>query len=420
VSNSLIVVSPQATVNDASTVFFTVTGQFTSRTTEAQAETLVRDAGVFSNLWVNANQNDINASPSATFTLRKSRADTTLIVSYGANETGIKEDTVNTVTFAATDEIDWEATASAVGGAHTIALRVAGVQFAPTVAGDSVQLLAATNTLNFSTASASNYFVPCGASGTQATENNTKYRVRATFTASDFYVFVSANARTTDSTYRTRKDGANGGQSVTYASAETGAKEDTSGSDSLVSGSDFNFQLSTGTGTGTITSLLIGCSLINTSSIFPLLSSVGAGLGQAFNVTTFYSPAGSLNNPSVTESNNYIYPRFTFTASELVTFVSANTITTSASVFTVRDNLGDSAITVSYAAAETGLKNNSSNTAEITTGADEISYKVATPNTSGTLTVTYIGVLGTASAPTPFSEAIFPDVRSIVRDVVAY
>src|SRR6185503_3776891 len=104
--------------------------------TEANVETPVRDAGVFSKLYTWVVQNDVGAS--STITLRKSRVDTALLVTYTSSQTSLKENTSDTVSFAATDEASWEITVPSVSGTHTVTVEVIAVIFTPTTTTDCV------------------------------------------------------------------------------------------------------------------------------------------------------------------------------------------------------------------------------------------------------------------------------------------
>ena len=391
-AQSQLVAGGSATVSDNSTRWVSISGIFLVQTNEAFAATAIRDAGTFTNLFVYVPTN--TATVTSTITLQKSLVDTALTVSYTSTQTGIKEDTANSVSFAATDEAAHEITVPDTVAATSIIISVIGVSFTPTTTTDCITNFVTSNVANFGTASVT-YFMPPNGSGATptATENNVKYRARFSFISSNFYSWVQGNSRTTDIVFGTRKNGVAGAQSVTYTSGQTGAKEDTVNTDSLVAGDDYNYFVTTLTGTENAFLRIFSSVLVNTSSIFTLLNADPDGGAVAFNTTTYTGMGGGMTF-NATEANNQIYPRFTFTASELGAYVSANTIATSATTVTLMDNGSASALTVSYDPAQTGLKNDSANTVEITSGTDEIDYRVVTPNTSGSLTFRWVGMLG--------------------------
>lgn len=397
-SSSLTIAASSQGYNDNATYFTSFGGCLGSRATEADVQVPVRDAGVVSNLYTFASLN--TASVNSTITLRVNLADAALTVTYAADQTGIKEDTSNTVTVAATDELDWEITIPTEAGTNTLTLRVISAQFAPTTSTNCVSFMVlspATATLDDSAVSTTSFLPLDGQILSSATEAETKIRIGETFTSSNLYTYVTANSRTSDTVVRTRKNGADGGQSVTYTSGQTGVKEDTVNTDALVAGDDFNYSMTTGIGVGTISFTTICCRLVSTNNSFALVASLATGNAQAFNATNFLTVGGRLSSSSV-EANFETLPRFTFTAKQLHTYVSVNTIAASATVYTVRDNRADSALTVSYAAAQTGLKSDTSNTAEFTSGTDEIAHKVVTPNTSGSITTIWAALIGFTAA----------------------
>lgn len=401
-ANSLISNYGSLVVGDNTTRFISIRGAISSsHSTEAFAEIPIRDAGVFSNLFCYVAAN--SATVTSTVTLRKSVAATALTVSYTSTQTGIKEDTSNTVTFVATDEADWEITVPNTFLPTFMTITVLGTQFAPTTTTDCISYFTINGSSTFSTASQTVFGRVIGISNYELDESLVEYRVRSSFTSSDFYTYVSANARTTNIVYGTRINSLDGNQTVTYTSGQTGAKEDTANTDSLVAGDDFNYYRITGTGTESTTMKTISSSIINTANIFPLVA------GNEFIVPTvtteFSGVAGRLLSPT-NEAATQIYPRFTFTAKELVCYVSANAETTDPVTVTVRDNGADSTITVTYTGSQTGLKNDSSNTSEITSGTDEINYELDHTGSVGNITFSWVGILGTTAVETVIKDMI--------------
>ena len=403
-ANSLIVASVATGQNftDAATYFTSLSGLIRAGASEAQAETPVRDGGTFSNLYVYVSAN--TASVTSVITLRKSQADTAVTVSYTSDQTGVKEDTSNSVLFANTDEVDYSIVVPSEAGTNNMNIRIMSVQFAPTTTTDCIMFFMTNGAKTVNSASTSYYLVPNGQINHSITEADSKYRIRQSFTSSDFYAYASANARTTDTVFSTRKSGGDGGQGFTYTSGQTGVKEDNSGTDSLAAGDDFCFEIVTSTGTETMTLNVISCSMISTANFFPLLTGDAAGSGIVFNSTDQFPSAGALLF-TTTELRAQTLPRFDFTATEFGTYATANTIITTATPIHVRDNGANGNLTVSYDVLQTGLKNDSVNSDVFTSGSDEINYQIITPNTAGTITLTWLGVLG-STAVTPATAKI--------------
>ena len=399
-SDSLLVssaITNFAAVVDATTRYTVISGVCVNvATTEGETEVPVRYAGTFSNAFIYIPSN--SASVTSTVTLQQSRADTALSISITSDQTGVKEDTSNTVSFAATDEAEWEITVPTESGTNTLNISLFGVQFTPDNASNCVKIFGGGRSRTINDASTTT-FTRFQARGTEGTDESTvEWRIRQTFTASNFYTYVTSNARTTDTTLGTRKNSSAGGQSVTYTSGQTGAKEDTSNTDSLVAGDDFNYYVTTSTGTENLVCSVASVTLLNTGGFFPMLNGE-AGSVPANNTRFWAVDGGDVGN--ATESMTQIYPQFTFTASELGSYVSANTGVSLATNITIRDNGGDSAVTVQYLAGQTGLKNDSSNTTEITAATDEINYEVTCLDLTGGVTVTWIGCLGSTAGVTP-------------------
>lgn len=380
---------------DNASRFFPLCSNIVAFSSASRADVAVRDAGTFSKLYIHVVTN--TASVTSVITFQDSGADTAITVSVTSDATGIFEDTSNTAALIATDEASIKVTVPNEAGTNNLTIDVAGVQFEPDTTTNTITFpAAAALTADFSTASTTEFMLMCGLFYYTSVEAIVKARIRKTFTSSDLYTLVQANARTTNTLFKTRKNGADGGQSITYGSGETNIKEDTSGSDSLAAGDDFNFSITTGTGTEIITPVKLSTSLINTSDFFVnYCMSDGATVGTS---TTTYARIGGGFVFDATEADTQIYPQFTFTASELLAYVASSASVVAGCTVTLRDNGADSALIVSYAAAETGLKNDTSNTAEITSGTDEINYKIVNSDAVGTVSFTWLGIHGGAAA----------------------
>lgn len=374
-------------VVDNLTRFLSVSGQlFANQATEANAEVPIRDAGTVSHLFARVISN--TATNGSTVTVRKSQADTAVTLSVGGDATGEFEDTSNSVSFANTDELDIEVTVATEGGTNTITFSLVGVVF--TAASGTASVIGASGQQNFATASTTAFWALGDRDIAAVDEARHEWAVRSSFTASNLYVVVSANSRTTNTVVKSRKNRGDGAMSVTYGNVETGTKEDTSNSDSLVSGDEYNCAVTTSTGTQTITFQNHCVRVSSSDNRYPLIAC--GSVTQAANVTNYLGP-GDVNVATTTESTAQMRSRFAATLRELAVHVSGNTITTTPSVCAVRVNGSNSSVAVSYAAAETGQKVDSSNTVAL--DADDLyAFLVSTPNTSGALTYTHVSVIG--------------------------
>lgn len=398
-SSSIAIASGSVAPADNQILYRSIMGFISSsvNTAEANAETPVRDAGIFRNLHVYASANTISGN--SVITLRKNLGATALTVTFAADQTGIKEDNTNQVTYAATDKVDIEFNLPNEAGTNNITIPIYGVEFIPTQKTNTVTFLGmyADAGTNVNLSNTSRYFFPITrAAGFTSSEANVKWRVRNTFTASNFAMYVSANARTTDTVFGTRKNGGAGAQSVTYSSGQTGFKEDASNSDSLVAGDDFNFHFTTQPDTATLTFHNLTCRLLSRNNHFALMGGDGAASLFNFGSSGFRPISGHLfGTPTPTEANTRIYPRFRMTAKELATYLVANTINADGTIIALRKNGITAALSVSYAASQTGLKVDSSNQIGLASG-DFMNYIISTPGTSGSILLEWVGCLGRA------------------------
>lgn len=396
-------------VTDNTTRFLNPSGQlFASQATEANAELPVRTAVTIRHLFARVPAN--TATNGSTITVRKSRADTAITVAVGGDATGEFEDIVNSDSFAATDELDIEVTVATEGGTNTITLSILGVTATP--AAGAATVIGASGGANLSAASTTSFWGIGDRDAAAVDEARHEWAVRKTFTASHLFAVVTANARTTDTVVRTRKNRANGAASVTFASGETGTKEDTSNTDALASGDEFNCAITTGTGAGTITFQNHGVNLTSAGP-YPLL---GAGsITQAFGVTNYFG-FGDVGVPVTTEATAQMRSRFSTTLSQFSVNVTGNTLDI-AGTARVRINGANGNQVVGYVGGETGHKTDSSNTDAL--DADDLYNVVVDTSVSGSGALTYRGFSLIGEVPSglvpPLAGVLFP-----TRSAVAY
>src|SRR3990167_6161430 len=377
--------------NDATSRYYPISGGLSSVTATANAKVAVREAGTMSNFFVRVTTNTHTTADSV-FSVERSSTDE-LGITFAAAETGIKENTGTSTAYVSNDEANIECVTAANVGTTTITIASMGVQFNPT---DTTRTVSWMGVLpGLSTSSEATWWLNPNSYGDYTTtETNAKYRVRGTFTASNFYVTAPTNAK--GLTFKTRVNGADGNQLISFAAAETGTKEDTTNTDSLVAGDDYYYQVTTGATAGTSQWFIVSTKILSTADEFMIESARSTGvLAQAFNVTNFMAPGSDVQGISTTETDVNSAPRFNFTAKELSALVTANTIATSATVVRTRVNLGNGSQSLSYAAGETGVKSDSVNTDVITgDGTNEFDYSIVTPNTSGSISFKWVGVIG--------------------------
>src|SRR5690349_5238434 len=202
--------SDNTAVSTANTTQFWVAagaggGNSAVSTTEANAQTLHKNAGTLSSLTFSLQTNSI-AGGSTVFTIRKNSADGNMTISVAASTTGnFSEGTPHTDTIAAGDKISLK---SVPGGATgTFGLTTLSTTFTNTSSNDTISRLTLTTipTANtYSAASTTNYENIAGeisSSPFNTVEANAKVRFRKGGTIKNAGVFVVSNARTTNTTF---------------------------------------------------------------------------------------------------------------------------------------------------------------------------------------------------------------------------
>jgi len=212
-------------------------------------------------------------------------------------------------------------------------------------------------------------------------ENWAKCRIHDTLTAKNLYVRVFGNTLNNATTLRTRKNGANGTQSVSIPAGATGEFEDTVNTDSLASGNDFNYQAVTGGTTGIITFTIFSCTLdhatVQTSILCQTwVHSTGYVTGNTYYMTingmsTKYVPLG-------TESAVQFTIRFATQLSRLNAYVSSNTVVNPVVVRT-RKNGADGAQSISIPSGGSGYFENGVNVDNLVSG-DIIDLQIVAPS----------------------------------------
>ena len=209
-------------------------------------------------------------------------------------------------------------------------------------------------------------------SGT-GSEIQNKSKIRKAATGKNLAIYVSANARTTDTLVRTRKNAVNGACLITIPPGGTGWFEDTTNSDTLAVGDDYAIVVVTGTGTEIMTVQSMSIDLVTTSQ----WGSTFNGRTATFTVNAGsiqYFPIGGGLNTGTAEISARQKTRMPVQFSELVVHVVTNTLTAD-STFKVRKNGVDTSITTTVPAGASGYFFDSSNT-ETFSDSDDISFQI--------------------------------------------
>ena len=218
-------------------------------TTDTNSEQTIKVAGTAKNAYFHVSSNA--RTTNTTITLRKNQTDTAISVTYAAGETGVKEDTSNTVSYSPDDEINWEITTST--GSETMSLLILAVEYETTTSqglvtagtvGSAAEITLTPGTTNY-------LVVGGGAVEGITTESEAQMIARERFTLSNLTVRARVNTVSANSTVRLRKNGANGNQLINIGPGATGFISDNTNLDTFEVGDTLDYQIITGA-TGTL------------------------------------------------------------------------------------------------------------------------------------------------------------------------
>jgi len=324
-----------------------------AETTEANAQIQWYGNGTIKRLRVHVSAN--SATGNTVFRVRINGANGNSVITVGAGATGFFEDTTNTDTWADGDLIclfaDRNAESTTIQGFGADAIASSG----------TVNKVGAYGTVSFSTASVSRYFPLVGdIADINTTElDRLSPTIDVACTARNLAVYISSNARTTNTTYKIRINGADGNSTVTVGSGVTGWVEDTSNTDTISAGDDVNWVMTTSTGTGAIVTKSISCDFTESLGKQQLFAQSSA-TNLVAAVTRYISLTGQLGLTGGTTSNR-VYMTAGGTARNLRLFVVSNAAT-SATTLNLYKNGSATSVTISLGAGVTGEVADTTNT----------------------------------------------------------
>lgn len=199
-------------------------------------------------------------------------------------------------------------------------------------------------------------------------------------TIGDLWLRVTQNSVNGTSTFRTRKNRANGALSVSIDASTTGEWTDTSATDSVAVDDETNFQLVTGGSTGTMlprnASVTFAASADTTTCLVLYTSRT-----MSRNTTVYEPIEGGYNSPTGTESQAIVKVFSAGTAKNLQLYLNSNTINATSS-FTLRDDTSDTALAISIPAATSGLLTDYTNSVSVAANSF-LAFKLVTGTGSG-------------------------------------
>ena len=223
-----------------------------------------------------------------------------------------------------------------------------------------------------------------------ATEDQAEWKTHAYDTFEAIQVRVTANARTNNSDFRNRIDGANGTGLVQFTAGATGLLSDTAIGDAITDGQTVNMSITLDTGVEDLTvSLCAGTFKSSSNKSETFMGSTGTS--RAASSTEHYvQPVGNLYSlTALTEANARIKVGFAAVVSNLRCYLSANTYTGDGTLKLYQN--GSAVITTTITASGgAAWYENTSDTITIDAD-DELSFAFD-EGTTGDITIHVVGI----------------------------
>ncbi len=412
---SSIIMASGSLISVANITFYgEIAGAIDMVQAETDAQVPFREPGVISNFCIILSTNTVNAT--STIRLRKNGANSTCIVQPTANATGYFEDNTHTETVSAGDKLNFQLVHGAATGTMTPVL----ISFIFTPTNTSITHTKFAITLGAAVNTTTIYYDTFNGKmqhvNTSATNSLIKPGVAGIF--KHFSIYASVGGRSI--IQRLAKNGTDDG--VTRASLAqnvTGLNEDTSSSLSINNTDTICALHVCGSGTSR-TPDNYTLSFENTGNYFLLLTSQGDGIGQNFNLTRYFAPGGAIFPQS---AETFVRPkcRVPFNISKLYVRTTANNLNTGTSTVTLRKNGVDTAIQASIPAGASGIgafEDTSHVVSFINT--DDLSLKVITSGSSGSITLTAIMMLAEqlVEGTSDYKDVLRPSTQQLITNSI--
>lgn len=386
----------------ATRYFPAITGGLYAGTAQVNTQKTWRTAGVASNLGIQIAVNSRTTNSSITLMINGSAS--ALTKSITALTTGWFEDNVNTASIAAGDEVN----IGVVGGTGGSALGWKLMSWVFEATSNTVQVLGHSSGVTLSSASSTNYQQFSGKpSSYGSTESITQIAVPVAGTLKNLCLYISANARTTDTVLRSRINGGFGNMTITVAGGTTGVfVEDTSNTDTIAAGNLINYSATTGTGSEAMVIQVGAVEFENTAGKSFISGGRGAGVTIHATDTCYIGLAGEdVASPvsGATEANVATEAQFTGTLSGLWAHISAFSGAGTGTI-TLRKNYADTALVLSFTG--TGTFTDTTHSVDVV-ATDMLDYKFVAPSGLTSYAVSHWSVAfpGTAAGG-PTSHAL--------------
>jgi hypothetical protein len=383
--------TPAITFNNG--VFGPISGAANFGGTTGQMAISFRESGVISKLAYN----NLSGSGTETVRVNKNGASGNGVVSQAGP--GYGQDNANTDTIAANDTVQIGFADTGTNPAFTLVKTVFQAD------ADTISHYGTGGTLgqnNYDVASSTRFINIQGyqiADGS-TTEANQQHKVRAAGTLESLQVNIISNARTNDSVFRSRINGAFGASIITVGAGVTGRLTDDTNTDALADGDLYCISITLLTGTEDLQVGIVNC-IIRTTTGFSDLWFQPDGPSRGASATPHYWPIGGSWDyiSTTTESQASLQPGFDGTISRLRCYVSANTYTGSCTIKVFIN--GVAGLTLTIAAGATGWQENSADTLDFT-ATDTLSYQIV-GGTANAITIRNVGItIGDAAIVSTF------------------
>lgn len=220
-------------------------------------------------------------------------------------------------------------------------------------------------------------------------EASTQIVYRTAGIISNLYVRVTANTNAGSITFRTRKNSTDGNISIPIANSLTGTFEDTTNTDTVAAGDKLNYRSSTGGATGTMTYTIMSCIFDATTNYVTKLVCDGTNMTTA-GLTVYFPVSGQTAGLTSTEANVQHRIKKAGTLKNLCISSTSNTRTTD-TVFTMRVNGVDTALTCPVVGSTFGFDEDTTHTVSVAVD-DLIDFRVTSGSGTGTLGLTNLMV----------------------------
>lgn len=375
--------------------------------TEANVQIDVQTAGTLDILGCYMSANDRTGS--STLVSRVGGANGNMSVTIGASSgAGQFEDAAHSDTWDATEEVNGRFVVGA-GGTTFVPEAVWSSFTGTSITAKYFQTVGTSSALT----TADQYYPLAGGNRINTSEAIMQWTAGAAATLRNAFSYVSANTRSDTVTYRTRKNASTNGNAVLeYLTTATGDVNDTSNTDTVAQGDEWNWIADQNGGSGSLTLRILKIEVEMTTA-FPLLvtQSGSSPTTQANALTRYlYVESELTSNFDTTEADKQTKSNQAFTWGYYVGYVSAQSIdVTGTYVLRPRVNGADVNGVLTWNFGETGQKADTSSS-DAVADEDEIGFSSVTTGLSGSVTLRTISshCAGAAAGRTTKNTRAFP------------